>query len=102
MTSLGPDRKTAIVILKTLIGGQTVAVPFDQIVEATAPRYPSSREGTIIDLTGIADRGAAFIQAAKDTIARDVDRFLGASGTGDNRQHTGQPSATVVSANDRS
>ena len=87
MTSLSPDRKTAVVILKAPIGGQTVAVPFDQVVDATAPRYPNNREGTIIDLTGIADSGAAFIQAAKDTIARDVDRFLSANGEGHKADH---------------
>jgi hypothetical protein len=87
VTDLGPDRKTAVLILKAPIGGDTVAVPFDQVVEATAPRYPSSREGTISDLTSISDQGPAFIETAKDTIARDVERFLGASGEGFKADH---------------
>jgi hypothetical protein len=87
VTALGPDRKTEVLILKAPIRGDTVAVPFDQVVDATAPRYPSSREGTIIDLTSISDEDTAFIRAAKDTIARDVERFLGASGQGHKADH---------------
>jgi len=87
VTDLGPDRKTTVVILKAPIRGQTVAVPFDQVVDATAPRYPSSREGTIIDLTSISDQGDAFIQTAKETIARDVERFMGSSGEGHKADH---------------
>lgn len=87
VTDLGPDRKTAALILKAPIAGQTVAVPFDQVVEAAAPRYPSSREGTTIDLTNIADSGPGFIEAAKDTIAQRVTRFLEPGGEGYRADH---------------
>ena len=37
LTSLGSDRKTSVIIFKAPIAGQTVAVPFDHVVEATFP-----------------------------------------------------------------
>jgi hypothetical protein len=80
VTSLGPDRKTAVLVLKAPINGHTVAIPFDQVAEATSPRYPSRREPETIDLTEIADSGTAFRDAARDTIRETVDRFFGHSG----------------------
>jgi SMODS-associated and fused to various effectors sensor domain len=87
LTELGPDRKTAVLILRAPIGGQTVAVPFDHLVEATAPLYPSRREPTIIDLTGIDDTSPSFLRTAADTIARDVRRFFEQGGEGHNASH---------------
>lgn len=87
VTDLGPDRKTTVLILKAPIGGQAVAVPFDQLVEATSPRYPSSREPTTIDLTEISDTGPTFIQTAADTIAQRVRRFFEQGGGGYNASH---------------
>ena len=82
LTALGPDRKTAVFVLKAPIIGQTVAIPFDHIFEATAPRYPTRRDSQIVDLTMIADRGPAFLQAACETVKVAVDRLLGPNGEG--------------------
>lgn len=72
LSSLGSDRKTSVIIFKAPIAGQTVAVPFDNIVEATFPRYPKTRSPLTIDLTGIAE-GPGFIEAACATIAKRLD-----------------------------
>jgi CBASS immunity sensor of nucleotide second messenger signals/HNH endonuclease len=72
LTGLGADRKTSVIVFKAKIGGHTVAVPFDQIVEATAPRYPATRDPLKIDLTEIPTTGEAFNQTACDTIRQRV------------------------------
>ncbi|MEX0909683.1 MAG: SAVED domain-containing protein [Candidatus Paceibacterota bacterium] len=82
VTGLGPERKTAVLVLKAPINGQTVTVPFGQIVSATSPQYPEQREPETIDLTTISDKGDAFIQTAKDTIEEGLNSFLGRSGLG--------------------
>ena len=87
VTDLGPDRKTAVIILKSRIGGQLVQVPFAQILEATAPRYPSSPEPTEIDLGAFDDTTPGFIEAAKHEIAERVRRFLEPGGEGHKAQH---------------
>jgi len=72
LTSLGSDRKTSVIIFKAPIAGQTVAVPFDHVIEATFPRYPKTRSPLTIDLTGLAE-GPGFTEAACSTIARRID-----------------------------
>lgn len=72
VTSLGPNRKTAVLVFKALIGGQTVSVPYDQIAEATAPRYPSTRQPITIDLTNIPSDDGAFYTTACATIKQGV------------------------------
>lgn len=87
VTDLGPDRKTTVLILKAPIDGQTVAISFDQVVDAVAPRYPSSREGTIIDLTSITDHGPEFTRVAKSTIEERLRRFFEPGGEGRKAEH---------------
>jgi len=87
VTDLGPDRKTTILILKAPIGGHTVSIPFDHVIEATAPLYPTTREGTTVDLTQISDSGPAFIKAGRDTIEERMRRFFESGGDGHKAQH---------------
>ena len=70
VTSLGPDRKTAVVVFKALIRGQMVGIPFHQIAEATAPRFPTTRQPFTIDLTGLPADDRAFYKTACTTIKR--------------------------------
>jgi hypothetical protein len=72
VTGLGPDLKTSVLTLKANIGKQAVSIPFGQITEATAPRYPLSRAGAVIDLTAIHGDDDAFFDTATKTIARRV------------------------------
>jgi hypothetical protein len=74
-------------VLKARVGGDAVQVPFDQIIEATAPRYPSSSQPFEIDLTGFSDRGTAFIRTASDEIEQRVKRFFDPGSEGFRAQH---------------
>jgi len=67
VTALGQERRTAVLVFRALIEGDTVTVPVDQIVEATAPRYPLTPEPLRIDLTGIPGSSAAFYTMACET-----------------------------------
>jgi hypothetical protein len=71
LTSLGADRRTSVIILKAKIAGHTISVPFDQIVEATVPRFPITRDPLNIDLTTIAT-GQTFNATACATISQRV------------------------------
>ena len=53
-----------------------MALPFDQIVAATTPRYPSSRTPLEIDLTSIPDDSPGYIETACSTIRMHVQRLL--------------------------
>lgn len=80
VTGLGPEQKTSILTVKSRIGDQTVAMPFDQILEAITPRYPISKEGLPIDLTQLPTSSASFIKAACDTIHEQLQGFMAAGG----------------------
>jgi hypothetical protein len=87
VTDLGPERSTSVVVFKAPIGGEAVAIPFDQIVEATSPRYPRSRDGVVIDLTQVTDEGPAFTKAAMQTIQQRVRRLFEPGGEIEKSQH---------------
>lgn len=76
VTGLGPGQKTSVLVVRTSIGAQTVAFPYDQIIEAISPRYPISRQGTQIDLTQLRGEGAAFFEAARTTIEQRIGRMF--------------------------
>jgi SMODS-associated and fused to various effectors sensor domain len=80
ITSLGPDRKTSLIVVKSPIGKQTISVPFDHMLEAVAPRYPISREGLEIDLTNLLEEGEAVTEVVKQTIATRLARFFDPGG----------------------
>jgi hypothetical protein len=64
VTGLGPDQKTSVLVVKSRIGQHTVTVPFDHILEATTPRYPSLKDPFTIDLTQIPADSATFVATA--------------------------------------
>jgi hypothetical protein len=76
VTGLGPGLKTSVLVVRTSIGEQTVAFPYDQIIEAISPRYPISRQGTQIDLTQLHGEGLAFFEVAQNTIDQRVGRMF--------------------------
>lgn len=80
VTSLGPDRKTAVVVFKALIRGQMVGIPYHQIAEATAPRFPTTRQPFTIDLTGLPADDRAFYKTACTTIKRRVQDLFSPEG----------------------
>lgn len=89
VTSIGPDRKTAVLSLTAPIGGQAVAIPRAHIFAAVLPRYPASKRALTIDLGDLAGgrESDGFYQVARDKIDRDVDRFFAADGEGDRIAH---------------
>jgi hypothetical protein len=80
VTGLGPEQKTSILILKSKIGGQTVTIPFDQVLEAITPRYPYSKDGLTIDLTQLPATDDSFIKAACATISEELRGFFASGG----------------------
>jgi CBASS immunity sensor of nucleotide second messenger signals len=73
-------------VLTAPIGGQTVTVPFDHMVEATAPRYPTSRHPECVELTSLVG-GKALIAAGRDAIQEATKRFLAPNGEGTRTRH---------------
>jgi hypothetical protein len=76
VTGLAADQKTSLFCLLTPIGRQRVALPFDHILDAIAPRYPISRQGTKLDLNQLPSEGSALLEAAQDAIRRKVARLF--------------------------
>jgi CBASS immunity sensor of nucleotide second messenger signals/HNH endonuclease len=87
VTSLGPDRKTCLMVVRSPIGKQTVSIPFDHMLEAVAPRYPISRQGLEIDLTNLLEEGHAVTQAAEQNIATRLARFFEPGGEWEQAGH---------------
>lgn len=75
LTGLRPEMKTSVLVVKSKVGDQTVAIPSDHIMEAIAPRYPVSKDEYVIDLTPLTTKSAAFITAACASIEEELARF---------------------------
>jgi hypothetical protein len=88
VTEIGPDRKTAIVVLKTPIGGQAIAIPEDHIFNAVLPRYPISRAGTVIDLGALVGAPEIdFLELCRGHIDRQVERLFAEGGEAASATH---------------
>jgi len=81
-TEIGPDRQTAIFVLKAPIGGQHAAITQTEIADAIAPRYTDFRGKTEADLTQLwAQRESPeFLILAKELIDRAVERAFQVGG----------------------
>jgi hypothetical protein len=75
LTDLRPDRKTAVVQFKARVRGQMVDIPNADIATAVAPRYPTSKGGYLIDLTGIDADGAHYVRTSQECIDRRLSLF---------------------------
>lgn len=53
LTGLKPDMATTIVQLKAKVAGRGVDIPVSHVYEAVSPRWPSDRQGHVIDLSSI-------------------------------------------------
>jgi hypothetical protein len=80
MTGLSPELKTSVLVFTATIGEQASSIPFDQILEATSPRYPVSRPGKIIDLNNIRIDDDASVTTARDAIRRALGQLYDAGG----------------------
>jgi HNH endonuclease len=72
VTGLGPDLRTSVVQLKAKIAGSVVDIPAPHVYEAVAPRYPTDRQGHVIDLSGyrIEDREEYYRLASREVRQR--------------------------------
>lgn len=86
LTSFGPDR-SAVLIVTAPVAGHAVAVPFEQVIGAMAPRYPVSRDFTVIDFNQLSDRDTGFLPAACDAVERRVRRLFEPGGEADKAKH---------------
>lgn len=68
LTSLGPEYKTAVLVLKTNVANQPTTISFSDVREAAAPYYPVSREMVVIDLTDIPGDDPGLIETGKRKI----------------------------------
>lgn len=76
LTSASPDRQTSALIITSKIGGKPVKISPAEIIEAVSPRYPATRNGTIIDLTNIEDVGEDFYKVATKLVKSKIEYFL--------------------------
>ena len=76
LTSASPDRQTSTLIITSKIGGKPVKISPAEIIEAVSPRYPATRNGTIIDLTNIEDVGEDFYKVATKLVKSKIEYFL--------------------------
>lgn len=63
-------------IITSKIGGKPVKISPAEIIEAVSPRYPATRNGTIIDLTNIEDVGEDFYKVATKLVKSKIEYFL--------------------------
>lgn len=87
LTGLGPDRSTAVLVVRAPIAGQLTTVPFSVVVDATSPRYPVDRVPLEIDLTHLDDRDPSFLAAACEALSRRLETLLQPSGVIDRTGH---------------
>lgn len=79
LTGLKPELKTSALVVRSKVGDQTVEVPFDHILEATSPRYPTTKEPFTIDLTMLSTSGESFTTAACEAIEDHLKTFFSAA-----------------------
>lgn len=82
LTGYDKDRDTTIVVVKSKIGGNAVAIPEAETLRAVAPRYTKDQQGVVIDLTGLDDNAAGYLELAKKEIKKRTDRLFDPSVSG--------------------
>lgn len=65
---LGPAQATFVAVVCAPVARRAVAVTRDQVIAATAPRWPRNKEFARIDLGCMDDRSPSFIKAACDSL----------------------------------
>jgi len=87
MTSLKPEYRTSVLMLTANIGAQGAFIPFDQVIEALAPRYPASKPGKLIDLTPIPIHDAASLETACEAVRRGLTTLYDTGGEAQTVKH---------------
>lgn len=76
LTETKDDRKTKVLVLKSIIGNQTVEINESDIRKAIAPRFPSASKFQTIDLTKNSTEDHAFYKNAQNNIKKQVSLFI--------------------------
>ncbi|HUB07881.1 MAG TPA: SAVED domain-containing protein [Myxococcales bacterium] len=88
VTGYDPARRTRVVQLKARIGGAAVEIGFSEVLKAlSGDRWPASRQGQVIDLTGLEAESESFYAAACEQIEREIGRLYGAGMDVEQVQH---------------
>jgi hypothetical protein len=72
VTSLRPGHRTAVLTVRATIGDQVVLIPAAHVFEAVAPRYPLTRQGIVVDITGLGPEGDAALNAGCAAIRNKI------------------------------
>jgi hypothetical protein len=87
LTALGPDRKTAVVLVQVPIGGQPVVISENHIADAIFPRYRTGRAITnMADLFG-SPESAGFYDVSRQAIDRHMERMFADGGEAADATH---------------
>lgn len=87
MTSLRPEYRTSVLMVTANIGDQGTFIPFDQVIEALAPRYPASKPGKLIDLTSIPIHDTASLETAREAVRRGLAAIYDTGGEAQTVKH---------------
>jgi hypothetical protein len=88
LTGLGSQDRTTVLVVKAPIGGNTIAIPFGDIVAAVAPRYPVADNPATVDLGALVGQkeSEAFLALAMSQIDRAVESLMAPGGSADQTQ----------------
>ncbi len=76
LTEIKDDRKTKVLVLKSIIGTQLVEVNETHIRKAIAPRFPSEHKFQTIDLTKNSIEDSTFYKNSQNYIKNQVALFI--------------------------
>lgn len=76
LTEVKDDRKTKVLVLKSIIGTQLVEVNETHIRKAIAPRFPYEHKFKTIDLTKFSNEDLNFYATAKKYIKDQISTFI--------------------------
>ena len=65
---MGPAQATFVLVVSGPVARKAVTITRDQVIAATAPRWPRNKEFARIDLGSLDDRGASFIKAGCESL----------------------------------
>lgn len=77
LTDRKAEKKTAVIELRSKIGGQVTSLPATQVWDAVSPMYPE-RDPCVIDISTFDDDSPEYYQLASREITARVQRFYDA------------------------
>lgn len=87
LTGINADLKTTVFRLTARIAGRAPTIPYAQIADAVAPRYPLDRKGVVVDLSRIDSSGERLIDVGQNEIRARIARLASAGLDGAAPEH---------------